>query len=107
MSNHSSKPKKIPERGYYFWRYDGFPGLLGGEGRLRATGFAEIPSYGNATFRPVLAFRSVKKGKAFHTKLTELRRQYEHARHMLYKGADEQRRALEASVKENVVPYQW
>lgn len=70
-SNREIQPK-LPAHGYFFWRYDLFPYLLGGEGDRIPSGLVAIPSYGNATFKPVYAFKSISKGKAFHKKLKKI-----------------------------------
>lgn len=55
--------------GYFFWPYDQFPYLLGGEGKLREDGMAIIPSFGNGTFRPIYTFFDVEKGREVHDML--------------------------------------
>jgi len=60
------------KRGFFFWPYDQFPYLIGGEGHLREDGMAIIPSFGNGTFRPLYSFFDVKKGRAVHDELAQI-----------------------------------
>lgn len=80
-----------------------YPYLLGGRGRLLPSGLVEIASYGNATFKPVYAFKNVAKGKAFHDQLRILRRQGDEALTLLRRGLNGALDLLKNDVQEHLV----